>query len=184
MANSRFRNSPSRRGRPTASSSGFISPTSPARSTTAACTSRASELGEELAQLETVPIDADTIVVPVPDTAKAAADSMAYQPQRPLAGRADPQPLHRADLHRRAESGRQSAHEVHGTARSAGRQEGDAGRGHDRPFDDDEGTDLAGAGAGPGQAKSTCGSPARRSSPRAFTASTCRPSRNCSRRDS
>ncbi len=36
-------------------------------------------LGEELARLETVPIDEDTIVVPVPDTAKAAADSMAYQ---------------------------------------------------------------------------------------------------------
>ena len=36
-------------------------------------------LGEELARLETVPLDADTIVVPVPDTAKAAADSMAYQ---------------------------------------------------------------------------------------------------------
>jgi amidophosphoribosyltransferase len=36
-------------------------------------------LGEELARLETVPIDEDTIVVPVPDTAKAAAASMAYQ---------------------------------------------------------------------------------------------------------
>ena len=36
-------------------------------------------LGEELAEQETVPIDDDTIVVPVPDTAKAAADSMAYQ---------------------------------------------------------------------------------------------------------
>ncbi|MBW3539429.1 MAG: amidophosphoribosyltransferase [Planctomycetes bacterium] len=36
-------------------------------------------LGEELAAIETVPIDDDTIVVPVPDTAKAAADSMAYQ---------------------------------------------------------------------------------------------------------
>ena len=35
-------------------------------------------LGEELAQLETVPIDDDTIVVPVPDTSKAAADAMAY----------------------------------------------------------------------------------------------------------
>ena len=35
-------------------------------------------LGEELARLEDVPIDKDTIVVPVPDTAKAAADSMAY----------------------------------------------------------------------------------------------------------
>ena len=35
-------------------------------------------LGEELARQETIPIDGDTIVVPVPDTAKAAADSMAY----------------------------------------------------------------------------------------------------------
>lgn len=36
-------------------------------------------LGEELARLEDVPIDEDTIVVPVPDTSKAAADAMAYQ---------------------------------------------------------------------------------------------------------
>ncbi|MEX0938371.1 MAG: amidophosphoribosyltransferase [Pirellulales bacterium] len=36
-------------------------------------------LGEELARLETVPIDQDTIVVPVPDTSKAAADAMAYR---------------------------------------------------------------------------------------------------------
>jgi len=36
-------------------------------------------LGEELARLETVTIDDDTIVVPVPDTSKAAADSMAYK---------------------------------------------------------------------------------------------------------
>src|SRR5690606_8706974 len=36
-------------------------------------------LGEELARLETLPIDKDTIVVPVPDTSKGAADAMAYQ---------------------------------------------------------------------------------------------------------
>jgi amidophosphoribosyltransferase len=36
-------------------------------------------LGEELAHLETIPIDENTIVVPVPDTSKAAADAMAYQ---------------------------------------------------------------------------------------------------------
>lgn len=36
-------------------------------------------LGEQLAAIETVPIDADTIVVPVPDTGKAAADGMAYR---------------------------------------------------------------------------------------------------------
>ena len=40
-------------------------------------------LGEELARLERedgrVPLDDDTIVVPVPDTSKAAADSMAFE---------------------------------------------------------------------------------------------------------
>jgi amidophosphoribosyltransferase len=35
-------------------------------------------LGRELARLEDVPRDDDTIVVPVPDTAKAAADALAY----------------------------------------------------------------------------------------------------------
>jgi amidophosphoribosyltransferase len=35
-------------------------------------------LGEELARLETVPKGDDLIVVPVPDTSKAAADAMAY----------------------------------------------------------------------------------------------------------
>jgi amidophosphoribosyltransferase len=35
-------------------------------------------LGEELARLEDVPIDENTIVVPVPDTSKCAADAMAY----------------------------------------------------------------------------------------------------------
>jgi amidophosphoribosyltransferase len=36
-------------------------------------------LGEELARLEDVPVDAATVVVPVPDTSKAAADAMAYR---------------------------------------------------------------------------------------------------------
>ena len=36
-------------------------------------------LGEELARLETIPIDPDTVVVPVPDTSKAAAAAMAYR---------------------------------------------------------------------------------------------------------
>lgn len=35
-------------------------------------------LGRELARVETVPLDDDTVVVPVPDTAKAAADAMAF----------------------------------------------------------------------------------------------------------
>ncbi|MDZ4818224.1 MAG: amidophosphoribosyltransferase [Planctomycetota bacterium] len=41
-------------------------------------------LGEELAQLETVPLDEDTIVVPVPDTSKAAADAMGYKLKVPV----------------------------------------------------------------------------------------------------
>jgi amidophosphoribosyltransferase len=36
-------------------------------------------LGEELASLETIDIDRQTVVVPVPDTSKAAADAMAYK---------------------------------------------------------------------------------------------------------
>jgi amidophosphoribosyltransferase len=36
-------------------------------------------LGEELARLEDVVIDDNTVVVPVPDTSKCAADAMAYQ---------------------------------------------------------------------------------------------------------
>jgi amidophosphoribosyltransferase len=35
-------------------------------------------LGKELARMETISIDDDTVVVPVPDTSKAAADAMAY----------------------------------------------------------------------------------------------------------
>lgn len=36
-------------------------------------------LGEELARLETIAPDEDTVVVPVPDTSKAAAAAMAYK---------------------------------------------------------------------------------------------------------
>jgi amidophosphoribosyltransferase len=36
-------------------------------------------LGQKLAKRETVPLDSDTIVVPVPDTAKAAAAAMAFE---------------------------------------------------------------------------------------------------------
>ena len=36
-------------------------------------------LGEELARLEDIPVDGSTVVVPVPDTSKAAADAMAYR---------------------------------------------------------------------------------------------------------
>src|SRR5205814_5789366 len=40
-------------------------------------------LGEELARLETSPIDADSVVVPVPDTSKGAADAMAFRLKLP-----------------------------------------------------------------------------------------------------
>lgn len=41
------------------------------------------ELGRELADLEDIPLDDNTIVVPVPDTAKAAADAMAHRLRLP-----------------------------------------------------------------------------------------------------
>ena len=56
-------------------------------------------LGEELAAMEDQPLDEDTIVVPVPDTAKAAADSMAFPTQSSFTGGVDPQSIHRANLH-------------------------------------------------------------------------------------
>ena len=66
----------------TASSSGSTSPTWPARWTSSVYLTRPA-LGRELArqerQLGRVPLDEDTIVVPVPDTGKAAADAMAYE---------------------------------------------------------------------------------------------------------
>ena len=58
-------------------------------------------LGEELARLEDVPIDEDTIVVPVPDTSKCAADAMAYRARRAQRRRADSQSLHGPHVHRR-----------------------------------------------------------------------------------
>ena len=73
------RSLPTCRGRPTASSSGFISPTSPARSTIAACTSRERGWARSWPSSRQLTIDRDTIIVPVPDTAKAAADAMAYR---------------------------------------------------------------------------------------------------------
>jgi len=41
-------------------------------------------LGEELAEIEDIPLDNQTIVVPVPDTAKGAAASMAHRLKLPL----------------------------------------------------------------------------------------------------
>ena len=96
-------------------------------------------LGEELARLETVPIDDDTIVVPVPDTSKAAADAMAYQLKVPcLEG-----------LIRNRYSGRtfiegggdrkQKAQMKYTPLREVLEgKTGDPGRGLDRPLDDHE----------------------------------------------
>ncbi len=100
---------PQPRRRRTASSSGSTSPTSPARSTTAASISRARGWARSWRSLETVPLDDDTIVVPVPDTSKAAADAMAYKLGVPSLRRADPQPLRRPHVHRGRRSRRQKA---------------------------------------------------------------------------
>ena len=96
------------------------------------------KLGEELALAERaygrVDLDPeDTIIVPVPDTSKAAADSMAYQLAIPS----------REGLIRNRYAGRtfieagraqgQSSNEIHTAARSAERQTRDLGRRFDRP---------------------------------------------------
>ena len=59
---------------------------------------------------------------------------------RALARRADPQPLHGPHVHRRRRQPHaQGRSQVHAAARGAGRQARAAGRGLDRPLDDDEG---------------------------------------------
>ena len=63
---------------PTASSSGSTSPTWPARWTAGACTWPARPWARSWPGWRPCPIDEDTVVVPVPDTSKAAADAMAY----------------------------------------------------------------------------------------------------------
>ena len=87
-----------------------------------------------------VPIDEDTIVVPVPDTSKAAADAMAYElgvPSRE--GLIRNRYAGRTFIEGGDNRARQGRDQVHAAARSAGRQAGAAGRGLDRPLDDDAG---------------------------------------------
>ncbi len=77
----RIENTIRRPSRRTAFSSGFTSRTSPAPWTDAACTCRARVWGRtrRVRNPGVRPAAGDTIVVPVPDTAKAAADAMAYK---------------------------------------------------------------------------------------------------------
>ena len=108
-------------------------------------------LGEELARLETVPIDEDTIVVPVPDTSKAAADAMAFKLKVPsLEGLIRNRYTGRTFIEGIGQPQAQGRDQVHAAARSARRQAGDAGRGLDRPLDDDEGAAQPHSRAGPG----------------------------------
>ena len=126
-------------------------------------------------RLGVVPLDDDTIVVPVPDTGKAAADAMAFALGVPsLEG-----------LIRNRYSGRTFIEGAQPDARTAEtkytplrevlrRQARVPGRGLDRPLDDDEGAPQPHSRRWAGPARSTSASPARRSSRRASTASTCR----------
>ena len=144
-----------------------------------------SALGKELAReerrMERVPLDGDTVVVPVPDTGKAAADAMAHELGLPSV----------EGLMRNRYLGRTFIE---------GENRGDRARLKYTPLREVlEGKrvllvedtivrsttmksllrEIRERGA-PG--KSTCASPARRSSPPAFTASTCRRFGSCSRR--
>ena len=115
-------------------------------------------LGEELARLEMadgrVPLDEDTIVVPVPDTSKAAADAMAHELGVPS----------REGLIRNRYAGRtfieggnriKKAEAKYTPLREVLRgQAGFPGRGFDRPLDDDAGAAQPHSQAGRGQGDS------------------------------
>ena len=108
-------------------------------------------LGEELARLETLPIDDDTIVVPVPDTSKAAADAMAYKLGVPcleglIRNRYSGRTFIEGSQDRQA-----GPDQVHAAARGLGGKAGAAGGGLDRPLHDDEGPLAADQGCGPAQ---------------------------------
>ena len=130
-----------------------------------------------------MPIDEDTIVVPVPDTGKAAADAMAFELKIPsLEGLIRNRYIGRTFIEgsvnrkRKAETKYTPLREVlEGKTRPSG-------RGYDRPHHDDESAAQHASASWAGPARSTSASPARRSSLPAFTASTCRRSASCSPR--
>ena len=136
----RFADSPRR---PTASSSGSISPTSPARSTSGsvylspqASGRRAGPAGDGRR----------------PRAARRGHDRRARarheqsrgrrdgpQAGRSVARRADPQSLRRPHVHRRRQPRQKGRDQIHAAPRSARRQAGVPRRGLDRPLDDDAG---------------------------------------------
>ena len=108
-------------------------------------------LGEEMARLETLPIDSDTIVVPVPDTSKAAADAMAYKLKVPsLEGLIRNRYTGRTFIEGGGNRKRKGRNQIHAAARSARRTTRAAGRRFDRPLDDDESAGQADSRVGPG----------------------------------
>ena len=89
------------RGAPTVSSSGSISPTSPAPSTAAACTWPARRWARNWPGSKRVPIDARHDRRPGAGHEQGRGRRHGLRLEGPLRGRADPQPLHRPDVHRR-----------------------------------------------------------------------------------
>ena len=91
-------------------------------------------LGVELAKLETVPIDEDTVVVPVPDTSKAAADAMAYSLRVPsVQGLIRNRYSGRTFIEGSGDRKRKAETKYTPLAGSARGKAGAAGRGLDRP---------------------------------------------------
>ena len=146
-------------------------------------------LGEELARLETVPIDEDTIVVPVPDTSRGGERTqwLAFELKGSLARRIDPQSLHGPHLYRRQRQQPAKPAKVETKYIAARevlrRKTGAAGRGLDRPFDDHESADQPHprTRAGSRRNSRSRGLPATESWLPAFTALTCPRSASCSR---
>ena len=139
-------------------------------------------LGEELARLETLPIDDDTVVVPVPDTSKAAADAMAYELRVPAVEGLIRNRYSGRTFIEGNDNRRQKAETKYTPLREVleGKKvilvEDSIVRSTTMKVLIHRMRELGGA------AKFTCAWPARRLSPPVFTASTCRPSANCSHR--
>ena len=166
-----------RHDRPTASSSGSTSPTSPARSTTAACTCRAPRWarnwpgrnGSWAACRSTT--TRSSCRCPTPARRRPTRWPTSWACRR-VEGLIRNRYVGRTFIEG-AEPRRPGAAEVHAAARSARRQAGAAGRGLDRPQHDAEERCCTTCASRAGRRRSTSASPARRSSRRASTASTC-----------